>query len=393
MFVFNDYVLNGRPHGPVGNALGQVRYDPGLLRPYFDEKGRPCVTVNTGRMRWNEERQRMEPVYEKRLVQEVMNQGIYHPVLNATTLRKDEWIMLDTAVLRAARERLRAWADLAAANTFGGFDGMSRMILEHETMNDPGEAVVDMDGLSESQDTNVLFQLEGLPLPITHFDFSFSSRRLAVSRNGNTPLDTVKAEIAGRRVAEMIEKTLIGSVTGLTYGNSNDYGRSPTVYGYTNFPNRITKTDLTAPTDSGWKPETLLSEVLEMRQLLYNAKYYGPFMLYHSSDWDTYLDDDYVKGDPSAGVAGTNMTLRQRLAAIEGIQGVRRLDFFTDTFSLVMVQMTADVARAVIGMDLTTVQWETKGGMELHFKVMAIMVPQLRADYNGNCGIVHATTS
>jgi hypothetical protein len=58
---------------------------------------------------------------------------------------------------------------------------------------------------------------------------------------------------------------------------------------------------------------------------------------------------------------------------------------------MVMVQMTPDVARAVNGMDITTVQWESQGGMRLNFKVMCIQVPQLRADYYGNCGILDAT--
>ena len=40
-----------------------------------------------------------------------------------------------------------------------------------------------------------------------------------------------------------------------------------------------------------------------------------------------------------------------------------------------------------------SVQWESVGGMRLNFKVMAIQVPQLRADYYNNCGILHATTS
>ncbi len=55
--------------------------------------------------------------------------------------------------------------------------------------------------------------------------------------------------------------------------------------------------------------------------------------------------------------------------------------------------MTTDVVREVIGMDVTTVQWETKGGMQLNFKVMAILVPQIRADQNSNTGIVHGTTA
>jgi hypothetical protein len=290
-------------------------------------------------------------------------------------------------VLRAARQRLRAWADLAGANTFGGFNGMSKTILEHETMSDPGEAIVDMDGLTEGRQDQPRFQLEGLPLPITHSDFWFSSRRLAVSRNTGTPLDTTMAEAAGRRVAEMIEKTTIGVETGITYGNSTNYGRTSSVYGYTNFPNRITKTDLTIPT--GANPEAVVQDILEMRDLLYSHNFYGPFMLYHSTGYDIFLDNDYFR----AGGTSVLQTLRQRVAGIDGIAGIRRLDFLTSGYVLIMVQMTSDVARAVNGMDITTVQWESVGGMRLNFKVMAIQVPQLRADFNGNTGIVHATTA
>ena len=99
------------------------------------------------------------------------------------------------------------------------------------------------------------------------------------------------------------------------------------------------------------------------------------------------MDDDYstAKGDN---------TLRQRLQSIDGITDVRTADFLSPTaFILILVQQTADVARLVMGMDITTVQWETHGGMRLHFKVMAIMVPQVRADFNGNTGIVHGATA
>jgi hypothetical protein len=55
--------------------------------------------------------------------------------------------------------------------------------------------------------------------------------------------------------------------------------------------------------------------------------------------------------------------------------------------------MTPDVARAVDGMGITTVQWESQGGMRLNFKVMCIQVPQIRADFYGNCGLLHFTAS
>lgn len=381
--MFRDFILNGQGMGAVGQRVAECRFDPGMMRPYLDEKGRPSVTINTG---FDDKGQ---PKYEKQLISRLAQQGVHVPVANATSLRKQEWQLLDTVVLRTARARLRAYADLASANSFGGFNGMSKMILEHETMNDPGEAVVDMDGLSEPRADSPKFQLEGLPLPITHAGFWFSARRLAVSRNSGTPLDTTMAEASARRVAEQIERTLIGSITGYTYGVTADYGRAPTVYGYTNFPSRNTYTSLTAPTAGGWTASDTLAEVLAMRDVLYADNMYGPYMLYHSNDWDQYMDNDYIL---TGGNVATQ-TLRQRLRAIEGISDVRRLDFLTNAFTLILVQMTSDVARAVNGMDITTVQWESQGGMRLNFKVLCIQVPQIRADYDGRCGIVHGTTS
>jgi hypothetical protein len=382
MFL-DSYVLNGNGHGPVGEAMAQCRFDPGLLRPYIDQKNRRCVTINTGKV----DPRTGQPAREKRAIGDLINNGITSPVFNATALRKDEWIRLDEVVLKAARQRLTAWGDLAAANSYGGFNGMAKTILEHETMSDPGEAIVDMDGLSEGRNDRPRFQLEGLPLPITHSDFWFSARQLAQSRNSGTPLDTTMAEAAGRRVAEMIEKTLIGVETGITYGTSTNYSRASTVYGYTNFPARNTKTDLNTPTGSN--PEAIMADVIEMRELLYSDGFFGPFVLYHSTGYDRYLDDDYFR----TGSTSATRTLRERIQSIGGISAIRRLDYLTSGYVMIMVQMTSNVARAINGMDITTVQWEAVGGLRLNFKVMCIMVPQLRADFNGATGIVHATTA
>lgn len=388
--MFVDFVYNGQAHGEVAEGLAGCRWDSGLMRPYIDGRGVKCVTMNTGRTKWDAKTQQDIPIFEKVPVRDLMAAGIQSPVFNATSLRKEEWLMYDRQVLRAARMRLKAWADLAAANTFGGFDGMSKMVLEHETMSDPGSAMVDMDGLTAGRNDFPLFQLQGLPLPITHSDFWFSSRRLALSRNGGTPLDSTMAEAAGRRVAEMIERTTIGTLAGVTYGGGSStptYGRASSVFGYTNFTARLTKTGLTVPTGSN--ATTTVTQVLAARDQLYAANMFGPFMLYHSNDWDKFMDNDYI----SSGGNNPNQTLRQRLRAIEGISDVRRLDFWTPStpYQMILVQMTPDVARAVVGMNMTTIQWESQGGMRLNFKVMCIMVPQLRADYNGNCGILHFT--
>jgi len=418
MYTHTDFVLNGQGHGPLGEVLQGVRFDPKMLRPYYNNHGVRCVDKFVG-MVYNHNAKGNDPQYvakyEQTPISVLQAQGINSPVFNAVALRKEEWIQLDTVVLRAARYRLRAWSDLTAANSFGGFNGMGKLILEHETQSDPGEALVDMDGLTESRTDSPQYQLQGLPLPITHSDFWYSARRLAVSRNSNTPLDTTSGETAGRRVAEMLEKTVIGVIPGIAYGGTGTpysagygYGRASQVYGYGNFPNRITTTAFYKPTGNGrsgtgWKPSDTLQDVLNARNLLYANKFYGPFMVYASPDWDPYMDNDYIL---TGGNVATQ-TLRERLKLIDGIADVKRLDFMftsqqtgpgTDAttffpFTLMLVQMTPDVARAVNGLDLTTIQWQTKGGMMLSFKVMCIQVPQLRADFYGNCGILHATAT
>jgi hypothetical protein len=121
-----------------------------------------------------------------------------------------------------------------------------------------------------------------------------------------------------------------------------------------------------------------------MKESSQNAKHYGPWMLYNAPSWDKYLDGDFkTNGDK---------TVRQRLKELENITDIRTLDFLT-SYDMVLVQMTSDVVRLVIGLDINTVQWETQGGMQQNFKVMAIMVPQLRADFSSNTGIVYGSVA
>ena len=396
--MFTDFVLNGEGQGEFGSALAEVRFDPGLLRPYFDSQGNKVCTVKTGRMvpvknaageLVRNEDGTVRQMEEKQVVRisDLIANGINSPVFNATTLSKDQWIKLDNRVIQVARERLRAWSDLRAANTYGGFDGMTTSVLEHETITDDGEAIVDMEGIAEGRDDQSHYQLEGLPLPITHSSFWYSKRRLMTSRSQGTPISMVRAEQAARRVSESIEKTLIGIDTGISYGDGTgiygrDGGAAPKVYGYTNFPDRITKTDLTtsATTDG----ETFVGDLIAMRELAYAANYYGPFMCYISTAYDAVLDNDFK--------AASDKTIRQRAKEIDGIKDIRRLDYLTGDVIL-LVQMTSNVAEAVNGMELTTVQWESMGGMKLNFRVMAIQVPSLKADATGATGIVHGTTS
>jgi len=351
-----DFIMNGQAQGSVASTLMAHGGDPNAFRPYVGDDGRSYITVNEA------------------------GELVARPLSNATaTLRKDDWKILDAAVVKAAKPRLRAVADIRGMGlTFNIPNGMAKTVLETETQSDINEAIVSMDGLRKGAADRPEFELSNLPLPIIHKDFDFSVRQVMVSRNGGSPLDTTTAELAGRRVAETAEKLLLGTYGSYAFGGG-------TIYGYTNFPSRLTKS-MTTPTGIATSATTV-SEVLAMKLQAQQAYHYGPYMLYCSTAWDVFLDDDYssAKGDN---------TLRDRLKAIEGIQDVRTLDYLDTTgtsYIMLLVQMTTDVVREVIGMDITTVQWESKGGLQLNFKVMAILVPQLRADQNGNTGIVHGT--
>ena len=350
-----DFILNGQANGNVASVLMNNNMDVNALRPYIGKDGCSYRTI--------------------------MVNGKYKavPTTNDATLRKDEWKLLDTAIIKAAKPRLKLVADLRGAGlTYNIPNGMGKTVLETENQSDVTDAIISMDGLRESANDRPVYDLTNLPLPIIHKDFSYSLRQVMTSRNGGSPLDTTMAELSARKVAETAEKLAAGTYGTYAFGGG-------TIYGLINYPNRLTRT-MTSPLAGGWTPATTIAELLAMRLQSQNAYHYGPFMLYVSTPWDTYLDTDYstAKGDN---------TLRDRIKRIEGISDVRTLDYLpNDAFHMILVQMTSDVVREVIGMDITTLQWETKGGMQLNYKVMAILVPQIRCDQNLRTGIVHGTT-
>ncbi len=403
MFV-SDYILNGRPHGPVGEMLFNVggagdgvRYDPGMLRPFIEDnptspfRGQPCVIVNTGK--YKEVNGEPKVIYKQYLISELQARGINSPVWanNATMIPRQVWIQIDRTVVKSTRQRLSAWRDLEATNPVGGFDAMGKLTYEYDYMNDVGEAVVDMDAIAAGRQDIPLLGTASVPLPITHSDFDASERRLAVSRNSSAPYDTTMAEMAGRRIGETIEQTTIGTITGMTYGTRStgfDVHRgTSTVYGYTNFPYRVTKTDLNTPT--GTNPEAVVQDVMEMMETMYTNGFFGPFGLYMSTGYSIWLNSDYFRSGSTSAVR----TVRERLMELENLSWIRRLDYLTSGYQMILVSMTSETCQAINGMEVTTVQWPSLGGLRQNFKSMCIKVPLMKAPYNGIGGIIHGTTS
>jgi len=208
---------------------------------------------------------------------------------------------------------------------------------------------------------------------VIHKDFSFSIREIEASRSGNMPLDTTMAELAARKVAEKVEEILFTGASTYTFGGG-------TIYGYTDEPNRNTGSLTGNWDESAQDGSDILGDVIAMKQAAISDRAYGPYVLYVPTNYEATLDDDFK--------ASSDVTIRERILRISNIQDVKVADKLTDD-NVLLVQMTSDVIRLVNGLPITTVQWDSEGGMKINFKVMVIQVPQTRHDQSGRCGIVH----
>ena len=288
------------------------------------------------------------------------------------TLRKDEWKHYDTAVINEVRSRLVGIADLIQMGLVYNIpNGLGKTVLEYEDMSDVQGAHVDMDAATRGQNDRPEFEIRYLPLPITHADFQINARQLAASRTTGTPLDTTIAELKARKVAEKLEEMLFTDVT-YAFGGG-------TIYSYLNHPNKNTVTLGSNWDESAASGATILSDVINMKQALINDGFYGPYMIYIPTNFETSIDDDFK--------AASDKGIRQRIKEVSGIIDVKVVDKLTSD-KVVMVQMTSDVVRLVNGLPVTNVEWSAEGGMIYHFKVMTIQVPQIRKAQSGKCGIV-----
>lgn len=354
-----DYILNGKAFGSVAAQMLRSGWDLQSLRPYVGEDNRGYVTRNHRKN-------------DGSIV------GVPTLIQNDTALLwQREWVQIDQAVIRSARVPMRMVADLRQAGLVYNLpNGMGKTVLESAVMGDITGATVSMDPARKSEGDRPEYDVRHLPLPIIHKDFYFTAREIEVARQSGQPLDTTMIEMAGRKVGEEAEKLLAGTsqYNGFSFGGG-------VIYGYTTFPNRETVV-LTNPNDTGWTPELFIKEMLGMRQVQTDNLRTGPWVLYLSPAWGEFLDDDFK--------VASDRTLRERLMAIDGLRDVRTAYFLTG-FQAILVQLTSDVVREVIGMDVTTLQWPTNGGLTQNFKVMAMLIPQLRADIDLVAGIVHGT--
>lgn len=286
-------------------------------------------------------------------------------------LRKDEWERLDETLVGISRQRLIGIDDLRTRGLVEPLGTLGVLLSQYEQLGDMTDADVDWAAVTEGEKDSVSFTLVNVPVPITHKEFTINLRRLEASRNIGAPVDVTQVATASDKVVERLEETLFNGYTGGALdGNS--------LYGYTTSPQRntsaggnwaTTATDVTTDTITAISGEEAES-------------YFGPYVMYVATNRFSGLREFFTDGSGDQ--------IFDRLSRIQGLEAVKPGDRLADG-TAVLVDMRRSVVDVAIGQDLTIVEWETRGGMMMHFKVMAAIAPRVKSDAAGNSGVYHLT--
>lgn len=311
---------------------------------------------------------------EGTLAQKLLANGFDLSVLRTNaTLRKDEWLLFDTAVVELARDRLVAVGDLLSRGlTFNLQNAMGTMTLEWQTLSDMRPASVSMDGITKAPMDRINYETVSLPIPITHHEFNINIRQLNASRKLGQTLDTTQVEESTLQVVEQLEDSLINGISDLKFGGDE-------VYGYTNHPNKNTVSLASDWDSSGFTGDDIIQDILAMITVAHGDRMFGPYVLYLPTAYGIKIEDDYK--------SGSDRTIVERILAIRSIESVKTLDLLSAN-NVLLIQMTKNVVDMVVGQQPSLVEWTEQGGMQTFFKVLAIMVPRVKATQSGQSGIV-----
>lgn len=357
-----DLIGHGTSQGEVAGVFQANQLNPSKMRPFFaqDKEGNWGSYIS---------------VFKGGDPKKPENFGTVK-VNTEAVLRREEWQALDQAILGIAEQRLTGFNDLVSRGlVYNLGNAMGTTVLESHTVSDAMEADLTMDGVTRSKGDRPIYGTTYLPIPIIHVDYEINSRVLAASRSLGNALDTTSAERAARRVAEKCEDMLFTSTT-YSFGGG-------TIYSLVNYPDRelVNLSDYGDWATTATTGAKIVESVLAMKQASINKYFYGPWVLYIPTNFETRLDNDYDTTTP-----GT--TIRERIMKIAGIQAIKVIDRLASG-NVLLVQTTTDVVRIVRGMGLTNVQWSTEGNFVNKYKVLTIQVPQIRSDFNGHTGIIH----
>jgi len=288
-------------------------------------------------------------------------------------LRKDEWEMLDDAVLIAATGQMnfisRLNGDPQLRKTL---NSMGVLVSQYNQGSEMTRAAVSLSGRAAPDFDRQDYNLTGVPIPVIHKEFQIGMRELEASRAYGSGIDTTNAFEASRVVTEEMERIGFG-------GNTNIALNQNVLYGITNEPNINTGSAV-----GGF--DTLSNIVPTFRNMIIALaadNYFGPYEAWVARTQYNEMSLNFH----SDGTGDSGLT---RVLKMAGLSAVYPSDWMT-AGTLVMAQMTPNVLDFCVYQLNQVVEWTSPDGMAQNFKVMSIGAPRIKSDYNGNSGVVYFT--
>lgn len=291
-----------------------------------------------------------------------------------STLRKDEWKVIDSEMIEVAGKIMNGIEDLISNGLVVQNGGLGTVIHEYEVEGDMSDADLNMDGSTNQNEDAVEFGVEGVPVPIIGKTFKINKRRLEASRMRGETVDTSQTRISTRKVSEKLETVLFKGA-----GVKVD-GRS--IYGYTTLPQRSAVTILG---DYATTPANIEKDIRTLLAAADSINRKGPFMIYVSvSDFSAFRQFISTTGD-------TLVTYYKAMLEAYGSQIIDiKPTFALDANNIVMVQMDKDTVDLSVSQDMTVLELQTKF-MEIQMMVFAAMVPRVKYDGDDTSGVFHGT--
>lgn len=294
---------------------------------------------------------------------------------NASTLRHEDFLIIQEKITEVRRRKLNGITDLMEAGlTFPA--SISDQIIGTENIESFTAAEQEQNPTGYDNDDTAFGEVY-VPNPITHKTFSVPWRQQGFNYKSSLGLSE-----SVRMVAERLEETLFNGNTAIKV---NFNGALQQIYGYTTHPDRGTTTI------SDWSvlanKDKIVDEVIENIGSMF-ANQGGvendSVVMYFPKNFKGAMDRDYVAGFPSKTVA-------QRIMDIPEIKAVKYGEKLASS-NVVYVEMLERTVQLGVASDIISVPHVKTNPMSSQsMTTYAAMVQVIKADAEGNTGILHAT--
>lgn len=352
----------------IQDALGGGQNGVLASRPFISNSGKNAgkmvIIANTGNDQGG------NPIFVERVI--AANAG-------ETSLRSFDWADIDRMVVEAATQRLVIVDDLIQSGLTYSAGDLGTIVTEWDSVSELTDASVTVDGESEGDKDRQEFSPDGVVIPIIHKPFKLPKRQLLASRRNGAGLDTTHAAAAARSVARQSESIVFNGHSVSAKGRKSTRYTIPGLLTHTN---RATETLLNW-TSAGVTAESILADILKMIKKAETTKRaYGPYHLYIPAGVAHRFREDLK--------ANSSLTLMERVLAIPEILAVRVSDALPASAVVLVQWMSSTIDLAIIS-NVQTIQWQSPSGWTENFQVFAAWAPRIKADYDGNLGVVHGT--